>query len=191
MDIAVSLIRRCKNHDREAFNLLLKNHEKYLYNICYRFTYDKDESLDIMQEIYIKIFRSIKGFDEKQSFLPWLKRIAINTCLNYKRDNLKVQNLSLEESIQKEGMALLDVLSAPDDTENTVIVHNTQEILKDSIKKLPEQYRMTLTLRYLEEMSYEEIAKALDQPLGTVKSNIFRARNLLKKSLQTHGILEE
>jgi RNA polymerase sigma-70 factor, ECF subfamily len=190
VDIAVSLIRRCKNKDGEAFNLLIKKHERYLYQICYRFTFDKDEALDIMQEIYIKIFHSLDSYDEKRPFLPWLKRIAVNTCLNYKRDRLKGQGLSLEGSCQEEGMSLLEVLAAEDDPEKTAILHNTQEIIMASMKKLPEQYRMALTLRYLEEMSYEEIAAALDQPLGTVKNRIFRARNLLKTILQSHGILE-
>jgi RNA polymerase sigma-70 factor, ECF subfamily len=190
VDIAVSLIRRCKDKDGEAFNLLLKKHEGYLYQLCYRFTFDREEALDIMQEIYIKIFHSIGSFDEKRPFLPWLKRIAVNTCLNYKRDHLKGQTLSLEGSGQEEGMGLLEVLAAGDDPEETAILHNTQEILMASLKKLPEQYRMALTLRYLEEMSYEEIAATLDQPLGTVKNRIFRARHLLKTILQSRGILE-
>ncbi len=143
-----------------------------------------------MQEIYVKIFRSISSFDENRPFLPWLKRIAINTCLNYKRDKLKEQNLSLEENYGRADMSLLEILPATDNTEKTVLLNNTQEILRDSMKKLPQQYRMTLTLRYLEEMSYEEIARTLNQPLGTVKNSIFRARTLLKKSLQSHGILE-
>jgi RNA polymerase sigma-70 factor, ECF subfamily len=190
VDIAVALIRRCKENDADAFNILLKKYERYLYSICYRFTWDQDEALDIMQEIYIKLFRSIDSFDEKRPFLPWLKKLAVNTCLNYKRDMMKEQNHSLEGSCQEEDMSLLEVLPAPDNTEDIAILHNTQEILMDSLKKLPEQYRMALTLRYLEEMSYEEIARILDQPLGTVKNSIFRARNLLKTSFQSHGIME-
>ncbi len=144
-----------------------------------------------MQEVYIKIFRNIHGFDETRPFLPWLKKIAINTCLNYKRDNKKLPQLSLDLETGEDGSStLLDCIAAADDTEETAVFHETQEIIIKSLQELPDNYRLPLTLRYLEKMSYEEIAAALKQPLGTVKNSVFRARNILKKSLQSHGILE-
>ena len=191
MDINVSLIRRCKNNERAAFDILLGKYERYLYNICYGYTFNQDEALDIMQEIYIKIFRNIHTFDETRPLLPWLKRVAINTCLNYKRDNKKLPKLSLDlETGENENSTLLDCIAAVDDTEETAIFHETQEAVTKSLQKLPDNYRLPLTLRYLENMSYEEIASVLKQPLGTIKSNVYRARNMMKKSLQVHGILE-
>jgi len=191
VDINVSLIRRCKNNERAAFDILLGKYERYLYNICYGYTFNQDEALDIMQEIYIKIFRNIHTFDETRPLLPWLKRVAINTCLNYKRDNKKLPKLSLDlETGENENSTLLDCIAAVDDTEETAIFHETQEAVTKSLQKLPDNYRLPLTLRYLENMSYEEIASVLKQPLGTIKSNVYRARNMMKKSLQVHGILE-
>ena len=191
MDINVSLIKRCKNNEREAFDSLLSKYEGYLYNICYGYTFDQDEALDIMQEVYIKIFRNIHSFDETRPFPPWLKRIAINTCLNYKRDNKKLPQLSLNLEIDEdEKSTLLDCIAAADDTEETAIFYETQELIIKSLQKLPDNYRLPLTLRYLENMSYEEIANVLKQPIGTVKNSVYRARNIMKKNLQVYGILE-
>ncbi|MBS3969047.1 MAG: sigma-70 family RNA polymerase sigma factor [Clostridia bacterium] len=191
MDINVSLIKRCKNNERAAFDSLLGKYEGYLYNVCYGYTFNQDEALDMMQEVYIKIFRNIHGFDENRPFLPWLKRIAINTCLNYKRDNKKLPQLSLDlETGEDESSTLLDCIAAADDTEETAVFHETQEIVIKSLQELPDNYRLPLTLRYLENMNYEEIAAALKQPVGTVKNSVFRARNIMKKSLQAYGILE-
>jgi len=191
MDINVSLIKRCKNNERAAFDILLGKYEGYLYNICYGYTFNKDEAFDIMQEIYIKIFRNIHSFDETRPLLPWLKRIAINTCLNYKRDNKKLPKLSLDLEVnENDNSTLLDCIAAVDDTEETAIFHETQGIVINSLQKLPDNYRLPLTLRYLENMSYEEIAATLEQPVGTVKSNVYRARNMMKKNLQIHGVLE-
>jgi len=191
VDINVNLIKKCKNNDRAAFDSLLSKHEGYLYNICYGYTFDREEALDIMQEVYIKIFRNIHSFDETRSLLPWLKKIAINTCLNYKRDNKKLPQLSLNlENDENEKSSLLDCIAATDDTEETAIFHETQEIVIKSLQGIPDNYRLPLTLRYLENMSYEEIAVTLKQPIGTVKNSVYRARNIMKKTLQTYGVLE-
>ncbi len=92
---AVRLIRRCKNNDEDAYNQLISQHEAYLYSICYNYTRNKEEALDMMQEIYIKIFRGLKTFDEKLPLLPWLKRLAINTLINHSKRN-RVAEISLD-----------------------------------------------------------------------------------------------
>jgi len=102
MDIWVSLIRRCKNNDKEAFNYLLSQYEGYLYKICYYYTQNQEIALDIMQEVFIKIYKSIKDFDENRPLLPWLKRITINTCINYQRDYKKYNQLSLDLELSED-----------------------------------------------------------------------------------------
>jgi RNA polymerase sigma-70 factor (ECF subfamily) len=94
------------------------------------------------------------------------------------------------ETGEDESSTLLDCIAAADDTEETAVFHETQEIVIKSLQELPDNYRLPLTLRYLENMNYEEIAAALKQPVGTVKNSVFRARNIMKKSLQAYGILE-
>ncbi|MDO9533847.1 MAG: RNA polymerase sigma factor [Bacillota bacterium] len=180
--VLISLIRRCKNNDEEAFNKLLSQYEGYLYRICYSFTYNKEESLDMMQEVYIKLFRAINSFDETRPLLPWLKKIAVNTIINYRKKR-RIPEISLDFSPE-------DFLASKEDTEDIVLFGDTRDVVDRLIAELPEQYRMALILRYHEEMSYEHIADTLVQPLGTVKNSVFRARNLLRKRMQSCGLLE-
>lgn len=192
--VTVKLIKRCKNNEADAFNQLLSQYEGYLYRLCYSFTRNEEESLDMMQEVYIKVFRGLKNFDETRPLLPWLKRIAINTLISSSKKNSR-NEASLEgEWEQKEknsaGSAPQEYLAAENDTEGRVVFDDTRQAVDKLIVELPEQYRLALSLRYHEEMSYEQIAGALDQPLGTVKNSVFRARNLLRKKMLACGLLE-
>ncbi len=190
MEIFSSLIRRCKNNEREAFDALLKRYEKQLYGICYSFTLNKEEALDTLQEVYLKVFRSIKNFEETRPFYPWLKKIAVNTALNHRRDGRKYRCFSLDESGPDGGGILLETVCSGDNVEEEVLARETEALLIKFIGELPETHRMALTLRYREKMSYEEIAAAMNLPLGTVKNGVFRARGALKKQLERCGILE-
>lgn len=176
----VNLIRRCKNKDEDAYNQLISQHEAYLYRICYNYTRNKEEALDVMQEVYIKIFRGIHTFDENRPFIPWLKKITVNTLVNQRRNN------RLDETLLDQDSHLADKTNI----EEQVISRDTGSIINELIAELPEAYRLAITLRYHEEMSYDEIASALEQPLGTVKSNVYRARSLLRQKMQTCELLE-
>lgn len=134
----------------------------------------------MMQEVYIKVFRGIKSFDESRPILPWLKKITINTLINHNRKN------RLDETALHQDLYLADAT----DIEEQVIGFDTSNIINELIAELPETYRLALTLRYHENLSYDEIAAALEQPLGTVKSNIYRARNILRQRMQACELLE-
>ncbi len=189
MDHIIKLIRRCKNNDKGAFNDLLRKHENYLYQLCYGLTRDKDEALDIMQETYIKVFRTMHRFDENRPFLPWLKKIAINTFLNHRRGFSEEPHLSLEAH-REDSYRMTETLAGKENTEETALLSSTRDVIDTLLRELPPNYRAALILRYMEEMSYEEIARTLDQPLGTVKSSIFRARNILRKKMEKDRLLE-
>jgi len=189
MDILISLIRRCKNNDKSAFNTLLSRYEAQLYKICYSYARNRETALDIMQDVYIKIYRSIDSFDEERPFYPWTKRITINTCLNYIRDQKKHLQISLDDNSSEYG-PLKDLIADATDIEEIVCTNDVQLNIKNSMLRIPDTYRMALTLRYVEDMTYEQIAVSLDQSLGTVKSNISRGRKLLKNILEKNNILE-
>ncbi len=176
----VSLIRRCKKNDEDAYNQLIGKYEAYLYQICFNYTRNKDEALDMMQEVYIKIFRGINTFDETRPLLPWLKKITINTLINHNRKK------RIEETILPDDAVLNDGTNM----EEQVVLEDTRNILNGLIAELPANYRLSLTLRYHENMSYDDIASVLEQPLGTVKSNVYRARNLLRQKMQACELLE-
>ncbi len=176
----VSLIRRCKNNDADAYNQLISQYEAYLYRTCYNYTRSKEEALDMMQEVYIKVFRGLNSFDETRPLRPWLKRITINTLINQSRKN------RIDETLLEPDSYLADKT----DIEEEVICRDTSNVINKLIAGLPESYRLALTLRYHEEMSYDEIASALDQPVGTIKSNVYRARNTLRQKMQNCELLE-
>ncbi len=126
--------------------------------------------------------------------MPGYYLLAINTIINHHKKR-KFSEVSLEGGWEQKGkyvqdFSLEDRLASQYDTEDNALFDDMQNIIDRLISELPEQYRMALSLRYQEEMSYEDIARALDQPLGTVKSNVYRARNLLRKRMQSCGLLE-
>ena len=190
----VNLIRRCKKNDEEAYNQLLRHHEAYLYQICYNYTRNKEEALDLLQEVFIKIFRGLRTFDESRPLLPWLKRIAINTLINHSnKKRLAETSLDGNWSVENENNQSTNpqsYLAAAINIEEQVIEIDTRNIIDKMIVELPEAYRIVLILRYNEDMSYDEIASALDLPLGTVKNNIYRARKMLRQKMQACELLE-
>ena len=190
----VNLIRRCKKNDEDAYNQLLRHYEAYLYRICYSYTRNKEEALDLMQEVYIKIFRGLRTFDESRPLLPWLKKIAINTLINHRNKN-RVAETSLDgnwstENDDHQNANPQKCLAAATNIEDQVIEVDTRNIINKLIVELPEAYRIALTLRYNEEMSYDEIASVLDLPLSTIKNNIYRARKMLRQKMQACELLE-
>jgi len=189
MDISINLIRRCKKMDRDAFDTLLSSYEGQLYRLCFSYTRNNESSMDIMQEIFIKVFRSIYTFDESRPFWPWLKRVAINTCLNYERDQQKHSYAALD-TIDLDKPGLINIIDSRTNIESDAIAKDMERIIEEAIRNLPDSYRMVLTLRYLEDMSYKDIASNLDQPVGTVKSNLCRARNMVRDKLASSGLLE-
>ena len=85
MHVEAGIIARCKKHDKSAFVELFKMYERYLYKLCYNYAQNEQDALDIAQEVYIKVFNNISSFDPKMPFHPWFRKIAVNTCLNFKR----------------------------------------------------------------------------------------------------------
>lgn len=189
IDISINIIRKCKARDKDAFNLLFSRYEGYLYRLCYQYLQNKEDALDVMQEIFIKVLRSIDTFDESRDFSPWLKKIAVNTCLNYLRDKNRKFHLSLD--FEKEDQwSFLQAETANEDVADKVIRHTTGDTIRKCMELLPPGPRMVLTLRYVQEMTCQEIADTLDKPVGTVKNSLFRARSHLKTVLEQHGLLE-
>jgi RNA polymerase sigma-70 factor (ECF subfamily) len=148
----------------------------------------------MMQEVYIKIFRGLKHFDETRPLLPWMKTVTINTMINY-TNKKRLPQTSLNGTWQQDAddafsLPPEEYLAAKDNTEDLAVFSDTSNVIDRLIAQLPEAYRMALTLRYHEEMSYEQIAKTLELPLGTAKNSVFRARNMLREKMQACELLE-
>jgi RNA polymerase sigma-70 factor, ECF subfamily len=190
----VNLIKRCKKNDEDAYNQLVSQYEGYLYRTCYNFTRDREEALDMMQEVYIKIFKGLKHFDETRPLLPWMKTVTINTMINYSSKK-RLPETSLNATWQQNAenphsLSPEEYLAAKDNTEEQAVFSDTSSVIDRLIAQLPEAYRMALTLRYHEEMSYEQIASTLELPLGTAKNSVFRARTMLREKMQACELLE-
>lgn len=187
MEVDRNLIIQCKKYDKNSMTNLFRYYEKYLYYICYSYTQSQQDALDLMQEIYIKVFKNIKYFDEKLPFHPWIRKISINTCLNFKR-GVKNNVISLEKDISEE-MTVSDVLVSKENVEDEVMKLEIKQVIKQNLGDIPEKYRIIILLRYYEDLNYNEIAEVLNKPLGTVKTELYRAKALLKQKLKF--ILEE
>lgn len=188
LNTLISLIRRCKRGDRSAFEQLLQMHDDTLYKVCFGYVRNREKALDIMQEVYIKIFQAIHIFDESRPLLPWMKKITVNTCLNYRRDHQRHKQMSLDDD--RNGNALAKVLASDINIEEIACARDIQQTINRCIRLMPDKYKMPLTLRYIDEMSYAEIADILEQPLGTVKSNLARGRIILRNIMEQYRVRE-
>lgn len=180
------LVDRSKRGDMEAFRMLIKRHEKGTYNLAYRMLKNVEDAKDAAQEIFLKVFTSLNSFRGESSFATWLYRIATNECINrLKRPKfLSLEELRREyENEEKliEPPQLIDTSPLPDELAER---REIQQLAHKAMDELPDNYRLVITLRYLQGFSYNEMAKALDLPVGTIKTYLFRAKKILKAKLR-------
>lgn len=144
----------------------------------------REEIEDLTQEAFIKAFTSLASFNEEYSFSTWLYKIATNNAIDYVRKR-KLQTFSINKPIESEesdySFELQDTEPEPD---QELIAVQRKKMLDDAMESLPAKYRQVILMRHVDEKEYQEIAKTLKLPLGTVKAHIFRARELLYKQLR-------
>lgn len=175
-----TVIRLCKQGSKEGYELLFKAYRVFIYTVCLHYVGSKEDALDLTQEVFIKLYRNFDRFDESQPLLPWVKRIAVNTCLNHSRGTKTVM---LKDDV---AVSIADRKSP----EDQVLFQSTKSELERALRELPDNERMALVLRHVQGLSYADISEAMRCPLGTVKTYIFRGRNLLREKLRTADILE-
>lgn len=180
------LVLQCKKNNEKALNTLLSTYEKYIYTICYNYTHSREDALDLVQDIYIKILKGIQQFDEARPLLPWIKKITVNTCINFNQK--KRQTVSLDEIMTDDGRTLKDAIASQFNLEDFILFQDTNKTINEAIHDIEEKYRLPLILRHKHEMSYEEMSTYLNLPLNTVKTNLFRGRKILKEQLTQKGI---
>jgi RNA polymerase sigma-70 factor (ECF subfamily) len=178
------LVERVQRGDRKAFDLLVLKYQQRIVNLVSRFVRNQADALDVTQDAFIKAYRALPNFRGESAFYTWMYRIAVNTAKNY----LAVQSrrpMGMEQDIseieQFEGDNALKEYATP---ENLLLRDEIQETVINAIEELPEDLRVAITLREVEGLSYEDIAVAMDCPIGTVRSRIFRAREAIDKQLK-------
>lgn len=187
-----ALIRRAAEKDASAFEQLMLLHEKTVYNICYRMTNSPDDALDLSQEVFFKLWRTLPQYQFDAAFTTWLYRLTQNVCLDHLRRQKRRQHRSLtlttaEEPDEREELSVSDPAPLP---EEQVVFHEQQQILQAAMAQLPVDYREILQLRVVQQLPYEQIAAIMSLPVGTVKSRLSRARKQLKEQLQLRNFFD-
>ncbi|MBU6218257.1 MAG: RNA polymerase sigma factor RpoE [Betaproteobacteria bacterium] len=180
------LVERVKQGDQRAFALLVAKYERRVLRLLSRLVRDSAEIEDITQEAFIKAYRALPQFRGESAFYTWLYRIAINTAKNYlaTKSRRPVTVGEFQGADDGEFFDLGDVVE--DNNTPDAVLHSRQvaEAVNAAIEALPEDLKAAITLREIEGLSYEEIAQAMDCPIGTVRSRIFRAREAIAQRLR-------
>jgi RNA polymerase sigma-70 factor (ECF subfamily) len=170
------LVRRAQRGETEAFAKLVTEHQRFVYNLALRSLGDAHEAEDVAQEAFVRAWQALSGFRGESRFQTWLYRIVVNLCFTrLPRLRRELAALSEEEALEIPSESFSDPAMGVEQAERRAFLFR-------QIEALPESYRLLVTLRFQQELSYEEIASIVNLPLGTVKIGIFRARQRLREA---------
>jgi RNA polymerase sigma-70 factor (ECF subfamily) len=184
-EIDQQLVARAQRGDKQAFELLVEKYQRKLARLLSRFIRDPAEVEDVTQEAFIKAYRALPAFRGDSAFYTWLYRIGINTAKNYLMAMGRRAPTSTEvDSDEAEGFEEGEQLRDINTPESLLLSSEIAQTVNATIEGLPEELRTAIQMREIEGMSYEDIAKAMDCPIGTVRSRIFRAREAIAEQLR-------
>ena len=178
------LVKRVQAGDSRAFDILVQKYQHKVINLVGRFVSDQAECQDIAQDAFIKAFRAIDSFRGDSQFYTWLYRIAANTAKNHLASRARkspAYAVDVDDAEHFEGESGLKDYTNP---ENMLLTDEIKATVFSAIEKLPDDLKSAITLREIDGLSYEEIAEVMDCPIGTVRSRIFRARDVIDKELR-------
>jgi len=178
--IDIGIIRRFKGGEEQAFYELVMKYKETVSNIAYRYIRDKYETEDVVQEIFIQVYKSLRNFKEKSTFFTWLYSVAINVCRYYKRTYNRVESI----------VPLNTYLDIPDIRLTPLQILENKEIVERvnmAIDKLSDELKSVLILKEVEGLSYKDIARILKISVGTVKSRLHNARILVGKEISDYN----
>ena len=183
------LIKEILAGNKAALQTFIESYQKLVSHVVFRMVANNHDREDLCQEVFMKVYQNISGFQHECKISTWVARIAHNTCLNYME---KMRVPLLDDVISSDDENMIDNFSnnsiSPVDYTET---RDLNQRVQDEINLLPPRMGVLLALYHLEDMSYEEIAEITNQPMGTVKSYLFRARKMLKDNLMGKYHLEE
>ena len=173
------LVVRAREGDQKAYADLMQRYKDSIYFMVLKMVNNREDAMDLTVETFAKAFEKLEKYQPEFAFSTWLFRVATNNCIDFirkkKLNTMSIHGMTNDDGEEKQLEIKSDVLNPE---ESSIKKQQTQE-LKLLIESLPSRYRNLITLRYFDELSYEEIALQLDLPLGTVKAQLFRARFLL------------
>lgn len=187
-DPDLEIVRSAKGGDREAYEELVRRHQRRAFNVAYRILGDYEEALDTTQEAFLQAYRALARFREESRFSHWLLTITVNLCRNrikYWKRRARSRTYSIDAPIRCEDSDVQPDLPDPSPTAlEDLASRQGSEIIREEMMALDEEFRTVLVLRELQEMSYEEIAGILGVAAGTVKSRLHRGRSELRGRLR-------
>lgn len=179
-----ALVERVQAGDKRAFDLLVRKYQHKIVSVVTRYVSDWAEAQDVAQESFIRAYRAIGAFRGDSQFYTWMYKIAINTAKNYLVSQGRrppIGDVAIEDAVQLENATRLRDGATP---ERELMRQEIEQTVFATVEQLPEELRTAITLREVDGLSYEEIAEAMNCPIGTVRSRIFRAREAIDEKLR-------
>jgi RNA polymerase sigma-70 factor (ECF subfamily) len=182
--IETRLARRALKGDQQAFAEIVALYQDKLYHMAFRMLGSRQEAEDVTQEAFLRVYRNLDRYDESMKFSTWIYRIATNLCIDRLRKRKQTYSLDAESS-EHEGLDGYALIPGDDRTpESEMLLTETQRIVREAIETLPAKYKSVMVLRYLHDLSLQEIGEVLDMPVTTVKTRVHRGREFLRKKLE-------
>ena len=173
------VLKAVQEKDQQAYAILMNRYRDSIYYMLLKMVNNKDDAEDLTIEAFGKAFIRLHQYEPDYAFSTWLFRIASNNCIDFLRKK-KMQMLSIDGDEGDDSSLVLDLVSPNKDPEQQAIQNQKNLIMHEIVGKLKPKYKILIELRYFQERSYEEIAEELDMPLGTIKAQLHRAREVLQ-----------
>ncbi len=192
----LTLVKRARGGDQRAFKLLVERYQRKVYSVALGMVKDREEALDVAQEAFAKVYKYLDHFKGDSSFYTWLYRITVNICIDFlrKRGAAKGEHVELDETILVDSAeANIGALGTRLGTnpQKSLLRKELAEKIEEALQEVPEKHRAILLLREIEGMSYDDLARTLEIPKGTVMSRLFHARVKIQKILSKYLELDE
>jgi RNA polymerase sigma-70 factor (ECF subfamily) len=182
--VEARLVKRALKGDQQAFADIVDLYQDKLYHMSYRMLYNRQEAEDVVQDTFLRVYRNLDRYDDSMKFSTWIYRIATNLCIDRLRRRRPTYSLDAE-STDHEGLDGYSILPSDDRTpESEIVLSETQRIIRQAIENLPAKYKTVMVLRYLQDMSLQEISDVMDMPVTTIKTRVHRGREFLRKRLE-------
>ncbi|MFP4597055.1 MAG: RNA polymerase sigma factor [Persicimonas sp.] len=186
----MQIVKRAQEGDREAFQELVERYQRKVYSICYGMLKNEPDSLDVSQEVFIKVFRYLENFNRNSSFYTWLYRITVNKCIDYIRKQSRRSEVDYDDTIQRKSEVSGDDNIMPStlgiQPDRVYGRKELREKMLGALDTLSEKHRTILILREVEGLSYDEMAEVLDISKGTVMSRLYHARRYFQDAIKEY-----
>lgn len=179
-----NLIAAAKRGDVASFEALIQPHQAKIHRIILAVTANRDDAEDALQETLLQAFRAISRFRGDSSFATWLHRVALNTTRNWLRTQARASSTRIADRMVHAGISVSAAI------DEDLLAQERRALIRRALLRLPEHYQNALLLRHYRDMTYEEIAKVLGVPIGTVRSRLAQGRNLLLRELRSLGLTD-